>query len=51
MVLIVAREAADEIMASVRANGEDVYVIGELKARAADAPRVVLEHLEAAFKA
>jgi phosphoribosylamine--glycine ligase/phosphoribosylformylglycinamidine cyclo-ligase len=51
MVLIVAHDAVDEIMASVRAQGEQIYRIGELKARSADQPQVVISGLEEAFRA
>lgn len=51
MVLIVAHDAVDEIMASVRSQGEQIYRIGELKARSADQPQVVISGLEEAFRA
>ena len=51
MVLIVARDAAETVMASVRAHGEEIYKIGELKARSANEPQVVITGLEEAFGA
>jgi phosphoribosylaminoimidazole (AIR) synthetase len=49
MVLIVARDAVAEVMASVRAAGESVYEIGSLKARADGEAQVIIEHLTEAF--